>query len=410
MNIMNMNSLSFLQKFDEDFWKEVEINYSRLNELVGKNQRDQCKQLLQIHKIAIETMCAFLDESYSKSKLDTLEKIGNIDQTPICIMLALKEFLVRKDSSIILSYFEKLERDNIHKRVNKYYNLIKDRPSKNPDYERLLFLLLFFDHKANQPHALKQILALNTLSSVNIPTYEQTKGITLDRYDLERGMDRILTKLKKEDDKDMNYIKFCDFEKDGNVYCFIKRQVDDKIERQINDNIRSKPAELLSYIFLNKGKGLQIRASRTSIAKNSIVAIQETILGGNAQFKLNLPVISAEDFKDFAENVLKRAKELKLLDIQVKNSPFEGAPSARIWSDSGISECLLQLRDLGFSLLEPKNLKKITINFKGKKERIVFDMERMTVPTYKGEKLSPEEQDEFEKLVLEEFGFPVVPG
>lgn len=402
--------MSFLQKFGEDFWKELEINYSKLDESVSEDRTKQCKRLSGLHKIVIEIMCAFLDELYSKSKLDTLERIGNIDQTPICIMLALKEYLVRKDSSIILSYFEELDRDSIHTKVNKYYNLIKNRPNRNLDYERLLFLLLFFNHKANESHALKQIMALNTLSSVNIPIYDQTKGITLDRYDLEREMDRILKKLKEEDKKGMDYIKFCDFEKDGNVYCFIKRQFNDKIELQIRDNIRSKPAELLSYNFIGKGKRLQIKASRSWIAGNSIKAIQETMLGGNAQFELNVPVISAENFKNFAKNVLKGVKELKLLDIQIKNSPFEGAPSIRIWSDSGISDCLSQLRGWGFNLLEPENVEKITMDFKGKRERIVFDMGRVTVPIYMGDKLSPEEQDEFEKLVSEEFGFPVMPG
>jgi hypothetical protein len=410
MNIMNRQSLSFLQEFDEHFWNELEINYSRLKELVSENQTNQCNRLSGIHKVAVEIMCAFLDEPYSKSKLDTLKRIGGANQTPICIMLALKEFLVRKESSIVLSYFAELKRGNIPAKVNKYYNLTRRKSNENQDYERLLLLLLFSKHDKSQPHVLKQILALNTLSSGNTPTYQQTKGITMDRYDLEREMGRILKKLKADDKKNMDYIRFCDFEKDGNVYCFIKRQVDDKIERQIRDNIRSKPAELLSYTFIGKGKGLQIRASRSWIAENSIEAIQKTILGGNAHFKLDFPAVSTQDFKDFAKNALKKVRELKLLAIQIKNSPFKGAPFVRIWSESDIGECLSQLNGLGFNLLEPEHLEKIVLDFKGKREKITFDMGKMTVPTYKGERLSTSEQDEFENLVKKEFGFPVVPG
>lgn len=407
---MIRQSLSLLQKCDENFWKELEINYPRVKELVSGNLRNQCVKLSGIHEIAVEVMCGFLGEPYSRPKLDTLERIGNADQVPICIMLALKEFMKRKDSSIILSYFDKLKRNDIPSKMNKHYNFVKVRLKKNLSYERLLFLLLFYDWGDEQPHALKQIMALNTISSVNIPTYEQTKGTSLDRHDVEREMDRILQTLKEKDRNNMDYIKFCDFEKDGNVYCFIKRQVDDKIERQVKDNIRSKPGEFLSYIIINKGKGLQVKASRKWIAGNLIDVLQRKILGGNAEFTLNIPVVNAKDFQNFAENALNRKNKLKILEIQIRNSPFRGAPSVRIWSESEIAGCLLQLKNSGFNLLNPENLQKIVVDFEGRKERIYFDMDNLTVPFYKGEKLSPEEQKEFEDQIKTEYGFPVMPG
>jgi hypothetical protein len=402
--------LSLLQKYDEDFWKELEINYSRVKELVNENLRDQCVKLSGINKIAVEVMCEFLEEPYSRPKLDTLERIGNIDQVPICIMLALKEFLKRKDGSIILSYFDELKRDNINPKMNKHYNSIKDESEKNLSYERLLFLLLFYDSEDGQPHALKQIMALDTISSVNIPTYKQTKGITLDRHDMEREMDRILQTLKKKDRNNMDYIKFCDFEKDGSVYCFIKRQVDDKIERQVKDNIRSKPGEFLSYIIINNGKGLQVKASRQWILGNSVKVLQEKMLGGNAEFILDIPIVTAEDFENLAEKALNEENKLKILEIQVRNSPFKGAPSVRIWSDSDIIRCLLELGNSGFNLLNPENLQKIAVDFEGKKEKIYFNPDNKTVPIYKGDKLSPKEQKRFEDQIKTEYGFPVMPG
>ena len=406
--IMNRQSLNFLQKFNGDFWKELEINYPRVEELVRSNLRDQCKELSGIREIGVEIICAYVDEPYSRPKIDTLERIGNIDQTPINVMLALREFMKRKDDKTIVSYFNVLKHSDVHADVVKYYNDIKARPRGNLRYERLLLLLLFYKHKTDEPHVLKQIMALNSVSSANTPRYKQTKGITIDKYLLERRMDGILKRLKEKDRKNMEYVRFCDFEKDDVTYCFIKRQKADKIDRQIKINIRSKPAEFLLFMFLSKGEELQMKSSRPWLAENAIDVIQEKILSGDAKFERIIPPISISNFRNLPRMVLREGNKLKLLDIEIEGSPFRGAPSARFWSNSGINECLSELKDMGFDLLDPKYLKKITVNFKGNRS-IYFDMENMTVPEYDNKGLNSNEQTKFEELVENEFGFPVIP-
>lgn len=397
--------MTYLGRFDESFWRELEVNYPRVDELVCSDLADQCTKLSRISEISVKTMCAFLEESYSRPKTEALENIGKLNKTPINVMIALSEFMKRKDGNVILSYFNGLDLAKISENVLEFYDYIKDNPEKDLRYERLLFLLLFHEQGDDQPHVLQQIMALDAISSVNIPRYEQDGKITNVGRLLKSRINDLLKRLEKMDTKNMRYTRFCEFKKDRDYYCFIKRQIDDRIDRQVGTNIRSKPAEFISYIFIDEGRGLQIRSSRRRLARNSIRVFQERM---NLKFVRKLPTISIDDFRDFPEKALNVENKLKLVGIQVKNSPFDGAPNVSIWSNSGIVKCLSQLKGLGFNLLDPKNLKKITVIFKGEKT-ISFNMERMEVPTYGTAGLSLDEQIEFENLVKREYGFPVVP-
>lgn len=233
-------------------------------------------------------------------------------------------------------------------------------------------------------------------------------------------IENIVEKMSEGDFRTYRY--WHSFTHDSKRYVIIKRQIDDDVERQAEENLEEEPAEFVVLKFI--GENLEIYSSTNTIAGKTRTGVNEAV--DTAEFEEPDAANSRQSFEQVVDDV-EGLDDLDLSELDIddvdlqeatiafaglklESSPLPDAPSITIKNSEGVSSAISALRESGYDLTESlDDIQKIYIQYNDREYRVrpvekTVEGEIQWIFRYNASYLTDNEKSEFESLIREVFG------
>lgn len=393
---------------DRDFWVDIEVPYGKIREKWATKYEPQIRERISkghIHKRILELYFILIGESNPPVSPEVgFDQLVEHDERIGYNLCAQHEFAFRRNPDII----KQCAREAVAGPVadTELYSVYLDAYD-SVDKVTLTALIQLYDSEV-----LKDIIGLDYCLNKSPRTIaEKTSDVD---FNPSEKVDEIIDKLS--DGAYDTYSRWHSFESDGKQYVMLKREIDDFVERQIEENLEEEPAEFVVLKF--EGSTLQIFSEKNAVAEKARTSINRS--DPDVQFEYPSVTVDRSEANEIISGVLTGSSDLADSEVQVKgfklsSSPFPNDPSVEMKSDSSIVETIEGLQEAGYDITESiADIDRVYLEFDGREYRVYPEEVQDESEGYEwlfrynARHLDDEEKTKFEAQIREALGIEMI--